>query len=240
MTHRSKRQQSWKRHKCTSRTIRDCVLSHEHIGTAQAAESAVWPARKPRPPCSIPAFGSTWRDITLDNQSFFHFFISFIFFIFSFFIFFIFLHFLHVSSCFFIFLHFSSFLLFFFFFLHLSFLFLFFFFFCSGLLEIRFFFGLNCFKISCNISVQKIICFEPSRGVPLWALFSFLSLVFFFNVPLFFFFFVHFFSRKKFLLSFFLVFLSNMFHCWHSYHSSTVSLRSRCSMEMWCPDNRAG
>ena len=35
--------------------------------------------------------------------------------------------------------------------------------------------------------------------------------------------FFSFFSRKKFLLFFFLVFLSDMFYCWHYYQSLTVS-----------------
>ena len=52
-----------------------------------------------------------------------------------------------------------------------------------------------------------------------------------------FFIFFSFFLRKKFLLFFFLVFLSNMFHCWKLASEFNCFLRSRCSMEMWCPDD---
>ena len=96
--------------------------------------------------------------------NFFHFFVFFSFFlIFSFFSFLYFFHFLkififsfflffHFSSCFFFFLFVSS------FFLHFSSFFLLFFFSFSfsflGCSKSNFF-GLNCFKISCNISFHK-------------------------------------------------------------------------------------
>ena len=108
---------------------------------------------------------------------------------------------------------FSSFFLLFFIFLLFSFLFLFF----SRFARNQIFFGLNCFKISCNISFKEFF-FEPSRKVPLWALFSFFSRVYSFTKKSFFsqcFPFFSFFSRRKFLLFSFLVFLSKMFYCWH-------------------------
>ena len=110
------------------------------------------------------------------------------------------------------------------FFFFSSFFFVFFFFF--GLLEIRFF-GLNCFKISCDTSFfHKKHVFEPSRGVPLWALFSF----FFYCLFSFFYCFMFFFF-------FFLVFLSNIFLLLALVLEFDCFLRSRCSMEMWCPDD---
>ena len=100
-----------------------------------------------------------------------HFFFFFHFFVFFSFLFFAFLSFSFFSFCHFSF--FSSFFIFFFFFLLFTF-----FSFSFSLLEIRcfFFFGLNCFRISCDISFfskKKKTFFEPSLGVPLWALFSF-------------------------------------------------------------------
>ena len=107
--------------------------------------------------------------------SFFHFFSFFSFFHFFnfFFIVFIFLQFFHFFS-FFIFHNFSSF---------------FFFFFFSGLIEIRFFFGLNCFKISCNLLKKKKHFFEPSRVYLFGPSFFFSCLFFhlFLNVFMFFF-----------------------------------------------------
>ena len=43
--------------------------------------------------------------------------------------------------------------------------------------------------------------------------------------------------KKKFLLFFFLVFLSSIFYCWHLASEFNCFLRCRCSMEMWCPDD---
>ena len=128
----------------------------------------------------------------------FHFFHFIIFFIFHFIIFFI-VHFFtvhffifHFLSCFFIFfvfflsfsasfffmfLHFVSFSFIFFHFL--SFYFycsFFFFFFFSGFLRNTIFFGLNCFKISCNISLKKYHSFEAVSGcTSLGPLFFFFS-----------------------------------------------------------------
>ena len=153
---------------------------------------------------------------------------------------------LRVTPNFFIF-HFS----FFFIFPHFSFLFLFLFwvarfvlgfFGCLHLAHRRkrgcsksdFFFGLSCLHFLCQKSF-----FEPSRGVPLWPLFSFFSLVYIFLKKfflMFFIFFFHFFSRKSFFFSFFLYFFQ-------MYSIAGISirvycfLRSRCSMEMWCPDD---
>ena len=42
--------------------------------------------------------------------------------------------------------------------------------------------------------------------------------------------------RKCFFFLLFLVFLSNMFHCWSLVYCRWF-LHSRCSMEMWCPDD---
>ena len=43
-----------------------CRRNHgSHNPTVRAAESTVWPAQKPRPPCSIPAFGP----LPLNKQS---------------------------------------------------------------------------------------------------------------------------------------------------------------------------
>ena len=60
-----------------------------------------------------------------------------------------------------------------------SFFFPFFFFFFSGAQNLNFFFGFNCLTISIlNAHVKKNV--EPSREVPLWALFFFLMSFFFF------------------------------------------------------------
>ena len=108
---------------------------------------------------------------------------------------------------------------------HFSFLIHFFVFFCSK----SDFFWPNCFKISCNIS------FKTSRGAPLWAQKK--SFSFFKKSKTFSFFFFLFFSRKKVssllfsCISFTYVSLLasvSEFNCFH---------RSRCSMEMWCPDD---
>ena len=117
---------------------------------------------------------------------FFVFFISFIFFIFFIFSFF---HFLHVSTCFYMFLHASScFFMFLFFFFCFPLFFFIFASFSSFFISFSFsflgcsksdFFGLNCFKISCDISLERQHFFEPSRVVPPWALFSINSLVYF-------------------------------------------------------------
>ena len=45
----------------------------------------------------------------------------------------------------------------------------------------------------------------------------------FFNILMFFIFLIHFVRRKSLFFSFFLVFLSNMFYCWHQCQSLTVS-----------------
>ena len=161
---------------------------------------------------------------------FFHFFHFFIFFIFSFF---------HCSSffSFFIFSFFSCFH-FFIFFIFLSFFlfvvlfssFFFMFLLFASLFLLLFwvarnpiFFGLNCSKISCSIKKN----FEPSRGAPLWALFSFFcscpikkKKLFLFSKNFFFF---HFSQKKSFFFFFFLEFLSNKFNCWRSYQSLPVS-----------------
>ena len=130
----------------------------------------------------------------------------------NFFIFFIVQHFSHFP-------HFSFFFFSFFFFSFFHF-FHFFVFFVSGFLEIRFFFvGLKCFKISGDISFQKIIFL--SRG-PLF-LFSRLFFLFFFSLVTYF----SFFLKKKFLLFFFsCISFKNVILL------ASVSVRSRCSMEM--------
>ena len=109
-----------------------------------------------------------------------------------------------------------------------------------------FFWGFNFVTISLDSSYVKNQLLGPSRVVPLWALFSFFSyfvflpffclffLLFFyffsffvhffiFDFLMFFIFFFSFFPKKKFLLLFFLVFLSNIFYCWRQYQSLTVS-----------------
>ena len=132
----------------------------------------------------------------------------------------------HVSSffLFFILLHFSS----------LSFSFLG----CST----SDFFGLNCFKIYCKF-YEKI--FGPSRGVvPQWAPFSFFSLVYFvFEFPFSFFNFYFSFSfffvsqEQNFFFSIFLVFLFKYVLLLALVSEFNCFLRSRRSMEMWCPDD---
>ena len=99
----------------------------------------------------------------------------------------------------------------------------------------------------------------PSRVVLLWALFSFFFLLFFSPVfclcfflfifsfflifcsflhfLMFSIFFFHFFRRKKFVLFFFLVFLAIFFFLLALVSEFKCFLRSRCSMEMWCPDD---
>ena len=99
------------------------------------------------------------------------------------------------------------------------------------------FFGLNCFKISCDISFQKKTFFEPSWVVPLWALFSFFFLLSIFSFFLSFFF-LFFISSQEKVSSF-------LFSCISFKYVSLLAsvsefncfLRSRCSMEMWCPDD---
>ena len=134
----------------------------------------------------------------------------------SFFLHFSFSHFFH----FFVFFRFSICFFFFFLFFSAFFSFSFFlssYFWCS---KCDIFFGLNDFLLKFLI----FFLFEPSR----WGKKKTLRrLLLYFS---------HFFSKKKFLLLFFFVFLSNMFLL------ATVSefncfLRSRCSMEMWCPDD---
>ena len=104
----------------------------------------------------------------------------------------------------------------------------------------------------------------PSRGgwfLPLLALFSFFSSFFYpfffvFFLAFYFFIFSHFlfissffdflrvfhflfsfFPKNEFLLSFFLVFLSNMFFLLALVSEFNCFLRGRCSIEMWCPDD---
>ena len=124
-------------------------------------------------------------------SSFFHFFICFQFFLFliffMFFIFFIF-SFFHFSSFSLVFYHFHSF----------SFIFIFF----VGCSESDFFLSLNFVTISLDNSYVKNQFLGPSREVPLWALFSFFSTLFFSRFLVFFLafyfsfflFFVHFFN----------------------------------------------
>ena len=93
-----------------------------------------------------------------------------------------------------------------------------------------------------------------------WASFPFFPLFFFSAVFFCFFlifsFFVHFFifsffnvlhffifseeKIKRLFFSFFLYFFQNMFHCKHQHQGLTKRgfLRSRCSVEMWCPDDK--
>ena len=154
----------------------------------------------------------------------------------------------HFSHFFFFFSSFHFFQFFIFQFFHFPvfsfsffFFFLLFFFFFSGLLEIRFF-GLNCFKISCNISKKKIICLNRLGGYLFGPSFLFFS-SFFFSVIFFFFLkknflvlFSNFSQEKSFFFSFscisfkYVLLLASVsdFNCF---------LRSRCSMEVWCPDS---
>ena len=73
-----------------------------------------------------------------------------------------------------------------------------------------------------------------SGGTPLGPLFFFsyffshflsffMFLCSFLHFFIFLMFFIFFFQKKKFVLFFLLVFLSNMFYCWHQYQSLTVS-----------------
>ena len=129
-----------------------------------------------------------------------------------------------------------------------------------GAQNLIFFLGLHCVTISLDSSFVQNQFLGPSRvvisgGTPLGALFLFLSYFFFFSRFLSFFllfifhflfissffdflmfFIFHFSPRKSFFFSFFLYFfqiflllaLVSEFNCF---------LRSRCSMEMWCPDD---
>ena len=72
----------------------------------------------------------------------------------------------------------------------------------------------------------------------LFSIFShFLFISSFFDFLMFFTFFFSFFPKKKFLLFFFLVFLSIFFLLLALVSEFDCFLRSRCSMEMWCPDD---
>ena len=106
------------------------------------------------------------------NFFIFSLFIIFLFFIFSC----SFLYFFHFSLffifLFFIFLHFSFFFFFMIFLLHDFSSFFFVFLLLSGLLEIRFVFRVNSFKISCNIFFEKIIFLSRLGGYPLFLFFS--------------------------------------------------------------------
>ena len=116
-----------------------------------------------------------------------------------------------------------------------------------GFSKSDFFLGLNFVTISLDNSYVKNQFLGPSRVVPLWALLSFFLLLLFspvfclFSCFLYFHFFyifcsfLHFlnffcfsfsffiFPKKKVVLFFFLVFLSNIFSCWRWYQSLTVS-----------------
>ena len=138
------------------------------------------------------------------------------FFFFSFFHFFVFSFF----RFFFIF-HFSS------FFLHFSFSFSFS---CS---KSDFFLASVASRFLVTFLTKKNV-FEPSGKVPLGGLFSFFLLSnfskkqkhFLLKKLLIFSFSFSFFSRKKFIPFLFLVFLSNMLHCWHQYQSLTIDVSS--------------
>ena len=146
-------------------------------------------------------------------------------------------HFFSIFSFFtFSFFSFISFIFCFIFSLFLSFSFL-------GSSKSVFFFGLNCFKISCNISFKN---FEPSRGVPphpfessfpfflLFSRFSFLFLSFILQFFKFFSFLAKCVSSFFLLLFFFLI--MSLVACVLGFKKRCF-LRSRCSMEMWCPDD---
>ena len=156
--------------------------------------------------------------------------LSFSFFFFLFFLFF------HVLSFSFIFFHFLSFSFIFF---HLLFL--------CWVLKIWFFLGPNFVAISLDSSYVKNSIFGPvSGGTPLGPLFLFflpffspvfVFLAFYFSFSHFLFissffvfyvfhFFFHFFWKKKFLLFFFLAFLSNMLYCWHQCQSLNIDVSS--------------
>ena len=83
-----------------------------------------------------------------------------------------------------------------------------------------FFSPVDCFFLAFYFFIFLIFC-------------SFLHFLLFFNV----FHFFSFFPKKKFLLIFFLVFLSNIFFLLALVSEFNCFLRSRCSMEMWCPDD---
>ena len=95
-------------------------------------------------------------------------------------------------------------------------------------------FCLNCCTISCNFSKNQFS--EPSRAVPLDPFFLFFLLsIFLFYLIIFFFFFIFLKNTvSSFLFSclsfiyFLLLALVSEFYCF---------LRSRCSMEKWCPDD---
>ena len=166
---------------------------------------------------------------------------------------FIFYHFLPCSFILFHFLQFSS------IFSHfLSFSFIFFVF--VGCSKSDFFLGLNFVTISLDSSYVKNQFLGPSRvvkkgGTPLGPLFLFFLLFFstvFLSLFLLFFFFIFshflfissffdffcfsFFPKKKFLLFFFCISFKYFFLL-ASVSEFNCFLRSRCSMEMWCPDD---
>ena len=129
------------------------------------------------------------------------------------------------------FFHFRSFSFIFF---HFSFIFFHFLSFSLLAAQIMFFLGLNFVTISLHISLKKIQFFGPSRGVlplrPLFLFFPFLffsSFFFFFFLDLVLLFFPFSFLKNVFLFFYFLASVSE-FNCF---------LRSRCSMEMRCPDD---
>ena len=122
------------------------------------------------------------------------------------------------------------------------------------------FLGLNFVTISLDSSYVKNQFLGPSRSVPLWALFTFFFSPFFSAV--FFVFFLAFFHFFSFFVHFFIWGFFNVFHFPCSFFlKKKVSsfllflyffqiffmltlvsefncfLRSRCSMEMWCPDD---
>ena len=91
-----------------------------------------------------------------------------------------------------------------------------------------------------------LFLFFSSLFSPVFCLFScffiflfshFLFISSFFDFLMFFHFLFSFFQQKKFLLFFFLGFLSNIFCFLALVSEFNCFLRSRCSMEMWCPDD---
>ena len=171
---------------------------------------------------------------------------------------FIFFHFLSI------FFHFLSFSFIFFHFLSFSFIFDHFLSFFLSLLGApkSDFFGLHFVTISLDSSHVKNHFLGPSLVVPLWALFSFFSYFFFspvffclfssflfFQFSSFFCSFLHFLISECFLFSFFIFakekvssFLFSCISFKYFLLLAVVSefncfLRSRCSMEMWCPDD---
>ena len=123
--------------------------------------------------------------------------------------------------------------------------------------------GLNFVTISLYSSYVKNQFLGPSRVVPsgpsfpffptfFWLPFYVFFLAFYFLIFLFFcsflhflvflmffIFFFHFFRRKRFFFSFLFVYLSIFFFLLALVSEFNCFLRSRCPMEMWCPDDIA-